>query len=322
MQTIIQIPEWASYVISDLTDMDRNPHPVNSSAVSKFTLNLADDVYFEYAFLDASGKMWADPLNTVKADNPWYPTASAIVGPVYLADALASPSLKAGGLVKRFRHASDSLVEKRKIITYTPQGFETEALPVIYIQDGVAYYRIAKLPEVLESLVQANKVRPAHLVFVEPNDRTKEYRYNPDYRAFMIEELIPLIENELKTTNERTLMGASLGGLLSATLALHHPDLFQSVISQSGAFLGSPEEPDFYTGKTSWVLDELKNRETLALRWYLETGTLEWLTGINRELKDALESKNYAVEYVERNAGHNWVNWRNGVAKALLFALS
>lgn len=321
MQVEFIVPDWATQVMSDLTDMERAPHKVDASKVRKFSVDLPDDAYFEYAFVDESGEVRLDPENDVEADNPWHPDASAVLGPDYKPSPYAHPKLKAEGRILRKRLESKNLGQTRRLIFYTPKGFETEKLPTVYVQDGTAYYRIARLADVLETLLEEQLVRPAHLVFIEPVDRSAEYRFNPDYRAFITDEVLPLAEEELATTDERVAMGASLGGLASTTLALHHPETFQTVVAQSGAFLGSPEELDFYTGKSSWVLDTLTEKNTLDLRWYLEVGTLEWLIDINRKVRDILKDKGYDFAYNERNAGHNWTNWRNGLADALQFAL-
>jgi enterochelin esterase-like enzyme len=318
MNVTVAIPSWAKFIVSDFTNMERSPQVVSSDT---WTFELPDDAYFEYGFLDAEGKLQPDPNNPVKADNPWHPNSSAVLAPNYKPDVYATPTIKAEGRVLRPRIESKHLQQTRRIIVYTPKGFEHQALPVIYVQDGIAYYRIAKLAEVLEQLLQEKLVRPAHLVFVEPIDRHSEYRFNPAYRAFMTDELVPFIDKEIQTTSERIVMGASLGGLMSATLGLEHPEFFQTVITQSGAFLGSPDEPDFYKGRTSRVLETLQRRERLPLRWYTETGTIEWLTDINRKVHEVLEQKSYDHLYAERNAGHNWTNWRNGLSAALKFAL-
>ena len=323
MNVTIHIPDWATHIVSDHTDMERDPHPVDAAKVAKFSFELPDDAYFEYAFLDAEGKMRADLQNETKADNPWYPNASAVIGPDYRADPHAhiEESL-ATGEVQRHRLESAHLSQTRRLTLYTPKGFENEALPCVYVQDGTAYFRIAKLNEVLEALLKDDLIRPAHLVFVEPISRSKEYRFNPHYRAFMVDELVPFVEERLKTTSERAAMGASLGGLVSATLALHHPELFGTVVAQSGAFLGTPEDMDFYRSEQSWVASELEAREREPIRWYTEVGTLEWLTNINRRVHKVLEAKGYEHAYAERNAGHNWVNWCNGLSHALRFALA
>ncbi|MCA9836122.1 MAG: esterase family protein [Trueperaceae bacterium] len=331
MQVTIKVPDWASYVLSDLTDMDRNPQPLNPKTIRSFKLSLPDDCYFEYAFVredraesaaDIDAKVLEpDPENDLRADNPWYPGISALQGPAYKPDPLADPILEAKGKVRRFRLESEHLAQTRRIISYTPEGFDDKPLASIYIQDGVAYYRIARLPEVLETLI-AEGYPPAHLIFVEPGDRAKEYRYNPHYQGFMVEELLPFIADELGASQERVVMGASLGGLMSGLLALNHPHLFQTVISQSGAFIGSPDELDFYSGKSSWVLETLQQEKPLPLRWYVDTGKLEWLYPINKQIAETLQAKGYDTSYAERNSGHNWVTWRNGLGDALRFALS
>lgn len=319
MKLCISVPEWAKFIVSDFSDLERNPQPVKNS---QWVFELPDDAYFEYGFLDAEGNMKPDPNQIAKAENPWFPNLSAILAPNYQADIYANPTLAAQGRVLRLRLESKCLQQTRRMIVYTPLGYEARALPVVYVQDGVAYYRIGKLADVLEQLLQEQAVRPAHLIFIEPIDRFAEYRFNSVYQKFMVEELLPFIEDKIQTTSERMVMGASLGGLVSAVLALEHPALFQTVISQSGAFLGSPEEPDFYRSQRSWVLETLQKSEALPLRWHTEVGTLEWLTDINRQIHRVLLQKGYDHAYIERNAGHNWVNWRNGLGSALQFALA
>jgi enterochelin esterase-like enzyme len=323
MNVTLHIPRWARHVVSDFTDMDRSPHPVDAAKVSRFSFELPDDVYFEYAFLDEDGKMRSDPENDTKAENPWYPNASAILGPEYVPDPHANVDKGfERNQPRRHRLKSEALGQERRLIFYTPEGHEGEVLPCVYVQDGLAYLRVARLAAVLEALLETNLVRPAHLVFIEPLDRTKEYAFNPDYRTFIYDELIPYVERELTTSDERIAMGASLGGLVSTTLALTRPDIFSAVVAQSGAFLGDPHDRDFYRSETSWVLQRLEQGAGREVRFYTETGTIEWLTNINRRVRDVLSAQGYVHRYDERNAGHNWTNWRNGLSQALRFVLN
>ena len=329
MKLSIRVPDWATHIVSDLTDMDRNPHPVDAGKVSSFSLTLPDDVYFEYAFLggNTGGTMRADPERSERADNPWYSEVSAVCGPDYRTDPYAEPEwLWAGetktGETRRVRLESRHLSQTRRLSIYTPGGFEGEPLPVVYVQDGVAFYRYARLHLVLENLLRDAAVRPAHLVFLEPIDRTAEYGFNETYRKFVLGEALPEVEQMVSATGERIALGASLGGLASVLLALDAPDVFRSVVTFSGAFLGTPDDRNFYTSKASWVLDELKRREPLPLRFYTEVGTLEWLTGVNREVGEVLRAKGYAHVFRERSAGHNWTSWKNGFRGALTFALN
>jgi len=322
MRLHINLPAWARYVVSDLTDMDRNPHPVDAGKVKRFSLELPDDVYFEYAFLDEKGAMRADPENPMRAENPWYPEVSAVMGPDYRPDPYAEVTDVHTGRTQRARLESELLNGTRRLSLYTPKGFEGEALPVLCVQDGVAFYRVAKLHLVLEKLLADGLVRPAHLVFIEPVDRTEEYGFNARYRRFVLEEVIPFAEGELKATDERVAVGASLGGLASTLLALDAPEAFRTVVAFSGAFLGMPDARDFYGAKDSWVLEALRAQERLPVRFYTEVGTLEWLTEINRKVAQVLDEKGYEHVYRERHAGHNWTSWKNGFRGALEFALA
>lgn len=321
MKLSLELPDWATQIASDLTDMTRNPHSVDAQKVSRFSLTLPDDVYFEYAFIDRQGTMRADPNRRERADTPWYKEVSAVYGPTYRPDPYAAPNARPTGDTKRLRLESRHLSQTRRVSLYTPKGYEAEPLPVIYVQDGVALQRYAKLHLVLENLLKDNLVRPAHLAFIEPLDRTLEYGFNGAYRKFVLEEVLPEVEGAVSATGERIALGASLGGLVSVLLALDAPELFRTVVTFSGAFVGTPDEKDFYSSDASWVVDELNTRERLPLRFYTEVGTLEWLTTVNRELTGVLDDKGYEHVYAERNAGHNWTSWKNGFQGALRFAL-
>lgn len=319
MKVVITPPAWAKAIVSDFTDLDRAPQPLSGEPLA---FSLPDDAYFEYAFLDQDGVMRADPANPERADNPWYPEVSVLKGPAYQPDPYAAPERQAQGRVVRRRLTSRVLRQTRRLITYTPVGHENDALPVLYVQDGMAYYRVGRLADVLEALLAHGLVRPAHLAFLEPVDRAKEYAYNPRYLSFVTDEAIPDVEGTLSCSGERIALGASLGGLVSATLALEYPGLFQAVATQSGAFLGAPDDPDYYQSERSWVIEQVEEGRGKTVRWYSDTGMFEWLYPVNRRLAEVLRRKGYFSAYAERPAGHNWVNWRNGLAGLLRFILA
>jgi enterochelin esterase-like enzyme len=321
MQAKIDIPPWAAHIVSDFTDMDRSPQPVDAARVSSFTRALPDDVYFEYAFLDGEGRMRADPANPSRAQNPWFLEASAILGPDYRASPYASlPDSLASGTLERHRFPGTA-GGTRRLSVYTPGGHEGASLPLCLVFDGTAFLRVGGLNKVLEALVAEGRATAARLAFLEPQDRSREYGFDEEYLLFIEGDLWPFLERNYPGSDRRMLMGVSLGGLLSATLALRAPGRFEGFATFSGAFLGAPDDLDFYRSKRSWVLDCIRSLERPAARWHSEVGTIEWLTGVNREVRDALEASGYDHRYRERNAGHNWVNWRNGLADALEFLL-
>ncbi|MFA5550047.1 MAG: alpha/beta fold hydrolase [Trueperaceae bacterium] len=324
MKLLLEPPAWATELLSDMTDMDRDPLPLAQAGAVQVEYELPDDAYFEYAYRHPDGRILGDPGNRERAASPWFPNASAVFGPAYTAGELAAPPDEpAQGTTTRLRFQSEVLPgEPRRVTVYTPAGHEGKELPLVMVQDGVAFYRLARLHQVADALNQLGATRPARFAFVEPHDRNEEYGFSPAYRTFLAEELLQKLDTEFPTTGERIWLGASLGGLLSATVALTYPQLVSSVVSFSGAFLGTPQEREFYRTDRSWLLDQLKGGATPPPRWYLEVGSLEWLTDVNRQVAQQLAGAGVQSELTIRNAGHNWTSWRNGLAAALRFVLA
>jgi enterochelin esterase family protein len=224
--------------------------------------------------------------------------------------------------VLRLEVASTILNQPRHLLVYSPAGHSEARLPLILFQDGKAYYGWGQVPQVMDRLLAAGEIGPAHLVFVPPKQRTEEYAFNPVYRDFLRQELMPLVENRIRCDGRRTAWGASLGGLLSAQMAWEWPDLFQKVVTQSGAYLFSPDmdRSNVFAGGES-MLAAVRAEDLPPVQWHLDCGTLEWFLASNQRLAAALAEKGAVAQLVTRPAGHNWVNWRNGLADGLRFAL-
>jgi enterochelin esterase family protein len=323
MELIIKPPGFARSLVSDLTDMHRSPRPLDGAG-EPLTFSLPDDVYFEYAFLDEAGKMRADPANPLWADNPWYAEVSAVTGPAYAPDPfyLQAAARPDAGQLDRWRLESAALGQLRRVTIWTPAGAQDAALPAILVQDGQAFMRIGQVTRVLDALLAAGRVPPVRLVLIEPVDRETEYMWSEAYQAFVLDELLPQLAERTPGVTGLYLLGASLGGLASATLALARPGLFSGVATLSGAFLGSPAQRDAYASDESWLLEQIRGGAALPGRWFIATGTIEWLAEVNRDAATALQQRGVQLEFQERHAGHNWTNWRNLLAGALTHLLA
>ncbi len=311
-------PSWATHLLSDLTDWRKAPLKVAELA----PFDIPDDAYFEYAWQDAAGEHHPDPDNPNPRLNPWWTFASHLTGPAYHPDQwLAPEGVRPRGRVLRLRVPARNFGAERRVLVYTPAGLGDAELPVIYYQDGKAFYGWGQVCQVLDRLLTAGLVGPAHLVFVTPNQRTVEYAFNDDYLAHMVDEVVPTVEARIRCNGRRTAWGASLGGLCSAHLAWSFPDRFQQVVSQSGAFLFSPDmDFDFPFAGNESFLHRVLREGPRPVDWSLDCGTLEWLMESNQRLAEALAAQGTVARLQTRHAGHNWINWRNGLADGLRFA--
>jgi enterochelin esterase-like enzyme len=321
MNLDIRVPPWARSYISDHTAMHRAPHPVDATKVSRFSLDLPDDVYFEYAFIDESSTVRADPEREASRENPWYPEVTAVRGPTHGHHPLADPPEPVrAGEYHRHRLESRAFGASRRLVVYRPRDVP-ERPPVLVFADGIAYMRIARAPAVYEALRQAGEVDAALLAFAEPADREREYAFDDRHTRFVLDELLPFLRLRYDTGDETVLAGASLGGLAAARTALAADGDVATVLTQSGAFLGTPEDARFHGSDESWLEGELRRRERLSFRWASDVGTIEWLTDVNRRVHERLERIASEHAYAERSAGHNWRNWRDGLPALLRFAL-
>jgi len=325
MELDVEVPSWARWIVSDATDMDRAPQPVDPAALRRVRLPLPADVYFEYAFLDGERHMHADPGNPDRAENTWYPEVSCVRGPDYLTHPLSRPpSDAARGRTRRLR-LDDGAGGRRRVTIYEPDGL-TGPAPLLLTHDGTAYQRIARAPAVLERLIAAGRARPARLAFLDPirpEARDREYGFGGAYQRILRDALVPQLRQEADATGGSFWLGASLGGLAGLLAALREPDQVAGVALQSPALLGRPDDPAWYGTTESWVAAELE-RDDGALPWrvYQEVGSLDWLHQVNRRAAEAFARRAERHRFEVRSAGHNWTFWRDGLAEALAFLLA
>ena len=320
-------PAGATALIGDFTDWKKRPAlPVVTR--QQIALTLPRGAWVEYAWLDADGEAFADPDNTQRSLNPWWPYPRAAVIGEYAQHPLGlETGAVPGGTAHRLSWEGQVFAGTRRSIVYTPPGYDdAHEYPVYYVQDGVAFYRTGRLGNLLDRALHAGLIAPAVLVFVEPGDRNAEYYLNDRYLDFLAQEVWPRIESEYnvsRTAQGRGLWGASLGGLISLYLGSRHPELFGRVVSHSGAFIAHPDarkgaEIDTTTAG-EWLREHLSAMPPRHLKVSLDTGTLEWLTAPNRRMAAALADAGVQHQYREYQSGHNWVTWKAALPEALLY---
>lgn len=202
-----------------------------------------------------------------------------------------------------------ALVGKNFSITiYLPPGYDShlqKRYPAAYFQDGAEYIDLASAVNVIDNLIDSNKIVPLIGVFVKPNNRNEEYAFGlrEKYVRFFSEELVPYIDSLYRTVNEpqfRLVLGDSYGGNISALIAFRYPELFGNCGLHSAAF-----QPNNYEVYNLWV-----NADRKETKFYSVWGTYEGLYANMRQFKDIMENKGYEFEWREYHEGHSWGLWR------------
>ena len=108
------------------------------------------------------------------------------------------------------------------------------------MHDGGDYLRYAAAKTVLDNLIHRLDVAELVAAFVYPGDRLAEYANSAAHARFLTAELLPRLEAELPlagTPSGRCLMGSSFGAVASLSTAYRYPEVYGSLLLQSGSFV-------------------------------------------------------------------------------------
>ena len=323
------------------------------------TLQLPADLRATYQFLPSDAPASAkgtfdescedfrpDPLNPkvfVYYDDQEDPTGIKLARSVLeLPDAAPQPWTEpqeyvSKGKVQLHQLQSKILGNERRVWVYSPAKYTAglgQPYPLLVLFDGWAYARLVPTFTILDNLVAERVIPPVVVVLLESLDaktRSRELVFHQSFNDFLVTEFLPWVLTQYAIStdpSQRILGGSGTGGLAAAYAALGHPDVFGSVLSQSGAFGLLPKgEPE-----TSWLARQFYEREKLPLKFYLSVGTLEAnnfreLRGRpstlaeNHRMYEALRSKGYKVHYTEFSGGHDYISWQGMLAKGLMALL-
>jgi enterochelin esterase-like enzyme len=287
---------------------------IDDSGIFHYTLNLSEPARLEYKYI-VDGEWKPDPLchnvvdNGLGGQNSFF-----VVGEFHDPPELQLVESLPHGRVEEFEFESQRLGNRRAVHVYLPPGYDERAAPtpVLYVHDGGEYLSRARLPVVLDNLINTGEVASVIAVMVDPVNRMIEYRMNEAYADFVTSELVPHIDGRFRTlagASGRGVMGASLGGLISVYLALKRPDLFSKIASQSGAFLLA-QEP---------ILN-LAREARATQSFYFDVGKYEQrFIPAHLRLIEELKARKCRCFFQELAGGHNWTSWRAHLKDLLTF---
>ncbi|MCM1992474.1 alpha/beta hydrolase [Oceanirhabdus seepicola] len=187
------------------------------------------------------------------------------------------------------------------------------------------------LCEILILLFLGKRIPPIVAFFVECED-CRNYKLSCDNNIadFFVNKVIPWCRKRYNISHKPEdciISGLSLGGLFASYMGLNHSNIFGNVLSQSGSYWWYPNYDSgkplkkYKSNGITWMAESFQEHEKLNLKFYLEVGALERDRIINgsKNMRDILLSKGYHVQYSEFQGGHDYLSWRETLAKGLRY---
>jgi enterochelin esterase-like enzyme len=308
----------APRLIDDLTEWDTNPQKLERIAPGLWsvTLTLPLNAYLEYAFLDVkNGEHLPDPLNKKRISNGMGNWNNYFYMPKGKPSPYAdrNPAAPSGELTRHELPAGDLPGKTRTVYLYRPPV--RGAVPLLVVYDGPDYLKRAKLNVIIDNLIARGRVRPFAMALLENGrqSRTVEYACSDITLGFVMGKVLPLAREHLDLSpigdGGYGVLGASMGGLMALYTGMRLPSVFGKVLSQSGAF----SIPGYDFALTGMV----RHLPRPDLNIWMDIGRFESLLMCNQEMHTLLEEKGYHVTFREFSGGHNYISWRDDIARGL-----
>jgi predicted alpha/beta superfamily hydrolase len=178
--------------------------------------------------------------------------AAAAAPPVSTPSVAATPAASAPEPVlphQTWTIDSKVLGETRRINVYTPPGYEDAAgarYPVLYMPDGGVGEDFPHVTSDIDSAIRAGEMRPVIVVGIENTERRRDMTGPTDveadrkiaprvggsanFRAFIRDELMPLVRRRVRGSGQTAIVGESLAGLFILETFFEEPQLFGTYI--------------------------------------------------------------------------------------------
>ncbi len=259
-----------------------------------------------------------------------------------------------GELMENARIDSPALGRPLTGAVYVPAGAEGQRLPVVYLLHGtnsvgMDWVREAMLPQAIDALIAAGKIRP--MIAVMPDAANSWYADSAavggpgDYATAIGRDLVAGVERRWSTRIDRggrALIGISMGGHGALGMAFAHPERYGAAVSLSGAFWNrtdqSKVDPDriqrIFTGSFGVPFDRARFLATspfgqidhlkqsgLALAIRLVAGDHERFNTLaqSMDLLTAIREAGLDAEFRVVGGNHDWGNWSEALPDALVF---
>lgn len=288
---------------------------------------------YGYSFI-VDGVNTLDPANLKIARDGTFRNESLLYVPGQASDlywAKTGPK----GMVHHIWYNSETLNLTRKMLVYTPPGYESsaESYPVLYLLHGgggdeEAWSTLGAAPNILDNLINSGKAKPMLVVMTNGNpNQAAANTITPAipaedlpvggmgsmlFEKSLVADVIPYIESHFRVKNNkenRALTGLSMGGLQTINTSLQHPKLFDyyGVMSMGFADL-SRFGIEVNISDRDKQIKALKKSDP-SLYW-IACGKDDFLFQSVITMRSELDKNKFDYVYRESEGGHTWTNWR------------
>ena len=209
----------------------------------------------------------------------------------FTADAGVAPRISRNGRYWLIRGLNFLGLSDRNVVVYTPAAYDddiSQRFAVLYMHDGQnlfdpndAAYGVAwEVDDTVDSMVASGGIPPVIVVAIDNSpERLSDYSPDPDpyygggqgdtYADALVQVIKPFIDAHFRTLPERpytSVMGSSMGGLISLHLAMRYPEVFGRVACVS---------PSLWWNSGSALQRFSSYTGLLPIRLWLDAGNLE-----------------------------------------------
>ncbi len=275
------------------------------------TENFEHDARLDYKFVVNEYNWILDPENKNNVSGGYGPN-SEVAMPNYIQPwEIKYNPLIAHGTRTNITINSSVINKSYSVTIYLPPSYNIKSekkYPTVYFQDGSEYITLGSAINVIDNLIDSNKIAEIIAIFVTPNNRNDEYAFAKRYKyaEFFVTELVPAIDAKYRTSNsasDRLVLGDSYGGNISGLISYTYPEVFGNCGLHSAAFQTNDYE----------VYNLIVNGDKKNIKFAGCWGTYEALDKNMREFNEKISAKGYNFDWAEYHEGHSWGQWRANI---------
>jgi enterochelin esterase-like enzyme len=264
---------------------------------------------------------------------------------------IAKPTIPAGGetIPSHGTVVQDSLIspilggQRRTILVYLPPTYntrigQTKRYPALYLLHGSPgqahdWFTAGKANQSADTLIALGKIPELILVLPDGNGRagaTSEWGNSYDQRqlieSYVVNDVVKYVDSKYRTIPDvahRAIGGLSMGGFGATNIAVHHPDVFGSVISLGGYYHaeGSTWGNNAAYMRLNSPADVLPtNKQAWKLLFFLGAGKQDqpYYT-YTQQFAQELDRLHIPYQLDVQQGYHSWIIWQIQMYNALVW---